>query len=259
MAKMKINVKQEAAGRLPFVPFIEHDNLCLGYLTGVRLVESEIKADSKWEFSGMKITSLVFDFVQYKANAIEKDRFHTESELPIANVLSTGEPRAAATIEKDFNDLFLRVKHIHDQFAGSPNYKAFDVDLEVEVDGPAKKRLDSQKALFTALADAFNKGLDGETPIYSTKVLLAMKLIATERKANNGKKFRQLLLPRYVGKGTVEAVRIDKQTGKMHYTLVFKPGESVDLKGKVVQPLIEGDSVANSELSDNLKKELGIA
>lgn len=263
--KFKINVNAEVTNRLQFEPQPEINNLCLGYLTGVKVNRIKSEPDANWEYAGQEYNQLVLEFIQHKELTSDKDRFHTETELPIASMKKEKEGskilvnRAASDIEDSINQLWGRIKHIHDQFKNVPNFKPIESMPDILYDAKVVDRLKSYDAFFEALAEAF-VGTDGQ-PIYGTteNKMLVMKLVASERQGKKSN-YRVLAFPRFVGKGFVETARIIN--GKLHTTLAFTTNETVNTKTTTKVPIIEGVSnsgLGNTESDAALKAKLGIA
>ena len=253
MSKIKIDVKQEVTSVLPFMPFPEFNNLCLGFLTAVEYDETEAK-DSQWEYAGQTVPKLTFRFVQYKAKADDKDRVFSHRELPIATIKVSGEEVTDANLVLMYTEMWKRIKHIHDQYVDSPNYKEIKSIPEFDAHASLNERLATFTKFFKQMADAFNKGKDKETPIYlphgavgaDKTNLLAMKLIAGGR--NNG----TLVFPTFVGTGFVEQAKF--KGPKLDSILVFKAKETVELGSATANPA--GAVAAQSDISAQIADQL---
>jgi hypothetical protein len=223
MSKVIIDVNEDVKSRLGFELFPAYDNFALGYLTDVRVEETDSKEDAKWEYAGFKISRLVFEFTQHKDAYNDKDRFQVHSELPVKQTLTDGSTRKEADIANDYREMWRRIKHIWDQYSAYATtplavVPSFDTGLDESA------RLEEFKAFFEAFAAAFNtSGVEG-TPIYakyggkSNAKLMVLKLIAS------GTKNSYLSLPKYVGKGFIEPAVIENT--KLKTTLKFGPNES---------------------------------
>ena len=255
MPKIKINTQESVTGRLGFKPFKKYNNLCLGYLTGVEITTSEIEEDSKWEYAGKTVPRLAFHFEQFKEDSSSPDRFYTRTEMLIASVNSKGEPIAEDNLTGMYTELWKRIKHLHDQFAKAPNYKPIDFEVEFEPNDPIDKRIADMTKFFKNVADAFNVGKDGKSPIYSTETLLAMKLIKTAKTSQKGKTYFTLDMSNYVGKGQFDTPIIKE--GKIITVLEFTSNETVDLTAPTATTAVAG--VGQGEQMDaGVAKSLGL-
>jgi len=251
MTKIKIDVKADVTSRLGFKPMPEFGNFCPAYLTGVEFTESESKEDAKWDFAGLKIPRLSFHFIQWKANMNDKDRFYTLAILPISTTKKNGEDMEEDMIVSFYNEMWKKIKHIHDQYATSKNYKelSFPEDLTFTPDANAEARLAEFESFFKAVVKAFMKGKDGKTPIFGEKEIVVLKLVASGPKAN------YLALPSYVGKGFIE--RCNVINGKLKTTLEFRPSEGVELgisSAGAASPQADG----GLDLPDDIKAGLNL-
>jgi len=251
MSKIKINSKEAVTSRLGFKPFAQFDDLCYGRLTKVEVTESEIKETSNWEYKGLTVPRLSFEFIQHKLSKADPDRFYGFAELPIANIKSDGTDITDESLLTMYTEMWRRIKHIHDQYTVAPNFKAIDFDPEFDTGLSIDKRVESFKTFFTKFADAFNKGTDGK-PIYlvegdDTAYGCAMKLIAS------GNKKSYLAFPNFVGKGFIQRCGI--KSGKLDTTLEFRANEGIELGGSALaQPMIAsvGGAAGDAGMSDEL-------
>ena len=249
MTKLKIDVNADVTSRLGFEPMAQFGNLCPAYLTTVEVTTSKIDDDSKWEYAGHEVPRLAFHFTEWKENASDKDRFFTHAELPIAIVKTDGTNVTEENLEKMYTEMWKRIKHIHDQFEGSPNYKAISFNVEFEPSAPLEERIKAFTKFFDNIAKSFNVGKDGSTPIFGAKDLVALKLIAS------GKKLSYYGLPTFVGKGFIERVSIAK--GKMTTTLRFGASENVKL-GVQAGIMANDNATTGGEVPEELAAKLGL-
>jgi len=225
MSTIKIDVTQSVTSRLGFEPLEVYNNMCLGYLTKVAVETLESKADGKWEFAGLTLPRIVLEFHQLKDVHNNKDRFLVHSELPLTVTKANGEERTTENIEKSYIELWRRLKHIHDAYATSPNYKPMDIEPEFNPDLPAEDRIKEFEVFFKAVEQAFMVGADGKTPIfepYGTSKelnLVTMKLVASGQKGN------YLAFPTFVGKGFIEKT-VRGNGGKIDTALKFTGSET---------------------------------
>ena len=208
---IKIDKNKEVTGRLPFEPVPEFGNLAIGYLTDVEVVETDSKDTAKWEFAGMKVPMLAFRFTAYKRKSTDKDRFMTMSFMPISNQLADGTDREDAKILVSYEQMWDKIKHLHDQFLTNDNYAAIASNPEFDNTKPEADRLTEFKAFFNGIVKDFTIGKDKATPIYKAKQNLAIVLVAS------GRKLSYHSIPDFVGKGIFELAKIDN--GKLQTDL----------------------------------------
>jgi len=243
MGIIKIDKNREVTGKLPFEVFPEFNDLGVGYLYDVEVTENESKDDAKWEFAGMKVPVLNFRFKQYKRKASDKDRFMTMSFMPISNQLADGTQREESKLTTSYLQMYDKIKHLHDQYAGNDNYKPMSTNFEFNPDGTVAARLKEFKKVFEGIVKDFKVGKDGTNPIYKDKQYLAMVLVAS------GKKLSYLALPDFVGKGIFDLfTTVD---GKID-TYLRIPANATTKLG-ISAPQAPATSVANSELPADLQ------
>lgn len=254
MTKVKIDTKDPVTSRLPFEPFEQYNNFCVGELESIEISESKIDEDSKWEFKGLTVPRIAFHFVQMKLKATEPDRFFTHSELPIAKVKVDGTFVTDENIQKMYTEMWRRLKHIHDQYRISPNYKPFpdDFELEFNVDGTPEERVKEFVDFFKNIKNAFEQGKN-KKPIYldaeGKRIPMTMKLIAS------GNRKSYLAFPVFVGRGFIEPFKVE--AGKLKTVLRFGPSETTSLgSAPPAQPAASGAQMP--ELSPEMKRALGL-
>lgn len=262
----EFNVNKEVTAKLRFQPEEKHGNRCRGYLVSVEVVENEIgkvtaKGDvSTWEFAGLTIPTLCFNFEQHKSSNIEKTRYFTHFEKIIGNLHSVekgGEAIDIKSLDSFYEQMWSRVKHIHDCFASLPNYQAFGKDVEaagkklfagyIAADKTAESTVKLFTTFFKAVVKAFNEGKDGKA-IYKIDDKPAMcwiKLIAEYRKK------QYLCFPTFVGTGFIELHRKDVQP-----TITFSANESIILGGS--RTAAPTPPSAGEDFSDEVKKAMGL-
>lgn len=224
---IKIDKNQEVTSRLGFKPLPQFNNFCLGFLTNVEVTESEISNDSKWEFKGKTVPRLAFHFDAWRGSTNDPERFYGKSEMLIAGINNKGEAITDDNLVGMYTELWKRIKHLHDQYRGTANYKEMDFDVAFEPKDPIDKRIADMKTFFNNVAKAFNSGKNKKAIYADNSALLAMKLIKTSKKTKKGKTYFVLDLPNYVGKGYLQAVKV--VDGKIDTTLEFTGTETVDL------------------------------
>jgi hypothetical protein len=242
MGIIKIDKNKEVTGKLGFEVFPEFNDLGVGYLTDVEVTENESKDDAKWEFAGMKIPVLNFRFQQYKRKATDKDRFMTISFMPISNQLADGTNREESRVVKSYIQMFDKIKHLHDQYAGNDNFAPLATDFEFNSDGTIAARLKEFKKVFESVVKDFKVGKDGKTPIYKDKQYLAIVLVAS------GKKLSYLAIPGFVNKGIFDLFKTTD--GKIDTYLRIPANETTKLG---ISAPVAPTSTANSELPTELQ------
>lgn len=250
---MKFNAKKEVTNRLKFKPIKEFDDLCLGHLEDVRVEINEVKKvndkgqESTWEYAGNMIPQLVFEF-KNDAFKDEKvvDRYYLHRERIIGAVHSDGSPIADTKLEGMYGSMWDRIKHIHDAYSGSPNYKPFDDEVpEINEKATVEERVKQFTKFFKFVADAFNKGADGQTPIYKSAgkpIVMNMKLVAEYKEG------KYLAFPTFVGEGFIEVHKSGVEP-----TIEIKPNETVKLSSSTDSESSNDDNV-NDDLPDEVKK-----
>lgn len=191
-------------------PDPEIGNLIKGYLKSVTVEETVVPKvnettgqESTWEYAGYKVPYLRFTFVQQKKKDDTRDRYLKYNESVFTFVNKEGSPVDMSTIEKLFETMNDRIVHIHQAFKDDVNYKELP-DLEFNEKGDAKTRLESFKAFYTAVADAFNKGAN-DKPIYADANNNLLPVFIKVLPDYQSKKF--YTLPSFVGKGFIERAR----------------------------------------------------
>jgi hypothetical protein len=255
MSKIQIDVEKSVTSRLGFEPIKAYYGFCLGYLTGVRLEKSVSEADAKWEFAGYETSRLVFDFAQLQDEHNDKERSFSYSVMPISNTNADGKEKTDKTKVLFYTEVWNHVKHIHDQFIGSPNYKPLtavpDFDYELDINA----RLAQFEKFFTDAFACFTVGKDEKTPIFEpyggkTKDnLLVMKLVAS------GDKNAYLSFPNFVGKGFVEKAVFKNSV--LDTVLKFGVSETSVTGNANIQR--REPSAVQQGISDEVKKLLGQA
>lgn len=256
---MKFDSKKEVTSKLKFKPVEEFDNLCLGKLVSVEVVENESAkindqgVESNWEYAGNMIPKLKFNFESVKhpkQSESEYDtRYYTHTEEIIGAITKTGEPIKSKTLIRLYTSMFDRIKHIYDAYSTTTNYKPL-ADNIPEIDEttniPSEARVKQFKKFFMFFVNSFNKGLDGKTPIFMANgksIAMTMKLVADYRSG----KF--LAFPTFVGEGFIEVFKSGKRP-----TIEIKPDERVTLIAEVPKTTGAGDTSMDSSIDDEVQK-----
>lgn len=243
---IKIDKNKEVTSRLPFLPFPQFDNLGLGYLIGVRVTETVSKEDAKWEFKGMTVPLLAFDFIQHKLKSDEKDRFMTMSFGMISNELADGTERKESKVETSYYQMWDKIKHLHNQYEGD-NWMPIATEPTFKPEGTIEERIIEFKAFFEGIAKDFLVGKDKSTPIYKVKDLLGVVLVAS------GKKLSYHSVPDFAGKGIFDRVSISEK-GKLITTLVMPPNATIKLGESQPQGNPQGGAAGTDDVPEELKQ-----
>lgn len=269
---MKINTTKDVAKRKLFLPEEKTNFIPLAMLESVTVVETEMPiADDKgvpstYEYAGFMLPSLQFTFKQAFAEEDAPERYLQHVEKPMALKNKDGELIDDKTIESVIQGSFDRIRHIYeDGFKKSPNYKAVDWSKlpELKEKADVQERLESYKAFYEFIADAFNKGKvigvagsanSTQLPVFmatpTKHVYVWLKVIA------HMPDMAYLCLPTYIGRGFVEP--FSEKYPKP--TIYFEGKETYVLsKGKTKSANADGGAAANldsdeSEMSPDLQK-----
>jgi hypothetical protein len=250
---IKFNVNEDVTSKLKFKPNPTLNNLCLGTLENVSVQYSDIEAvDNKgvkkdWEFSGMKIPRLVFEFKNVVADTdvdkAERTFIHSESVITITK--NTGEKVEKKTVNDLYHAMWKRIKHIHDAYKDSPNFVAIKTLPEMIDDGTAQERAKNFDEFFTAIAAVFSNK-EGKKIYQNAKeqgIITFMKLVAL-------KDNKYLTFPTYVGEGFIEAYKEGVPP-----TIELKPSETVVIKSSDKENATNTKEAVN-ELPDFIKAKL---
>lgn len=248
---IKIDVTKDVTQRLKFEPSKAHGMYCIGKLESVELSSVEIKADADWEFKGMTIPRLAFHFVNHKIDPNDPDRYFTHSELPIAIVKKDGAPAKYASM---LTELWNRLKHIHDAYKGTPNYRPIqpgDIpDFSDDITSDPAVRIKEFEAFFTYMFNSF-KGTGDQKPIWldvnGVSVPQTMKLIATD-----GEKSQYLAFPKFVGTGFIQPFKL-KGTA-LDTTLSFRGSETSVLTSTT--PVLAPGATQEGGIDPNLPEDV---
>lgn len=246
MNKIKIDINKEVTSKLPFTPFPQFNDLCVGYLTDVEVYETKSSESKNWEFAGYTIPILAFRFTQYKLNVNEKDRFMTMSFMPISNTLSDGTDRLPSKLLVSYNQMFDKIRHLHDQYAGNENYSKFTTQFEFDPSLPIEDRIAEFKSVFESVVNDFKIGKDKKNPVYKEKQNLFIVMVAS------GKSKSYLSVPDFVGKGIFDLYKVDNK-GKADTTLLIPVNATTKLGSSAVADIPINQGTAASGLPKDLQ------
>lgn len=203
---LKFEGKKKVTSDLGFKPDMTIGGLCHAFLTKVEVIEQKVdKVDDKnverdWEYAGFTIPKLQFTFIQKKEENQSRDRILRHTEDPLTTIGKDGTPIEMDTITAIFEAMNDRIVHIHETFKGTPNYLPL-TNLELDIKGDTKAKLESHKVMFTAIAKSFNEGKEGK-PIF---VDAKGKSIPVYLKIQPDYKTKAFYtIPKFVGKGFIE-------------------------------------------------------
>lgn len=253
----KFDPKKQVTSNLKFKPsnYDDLNGLVLGTLqkVEVELEESpKIKDDGSenpYQFAGMKVPTLKFIFKNHlrPEDKDRADRFFTHAEKNIVSVKNNGEKIAPRKLESLYDSMWSRIKHIHDAFENTPNYKPFESLPEIDPAAPDDKLNEQFINFFQTVADAFNKGKDGK-PIFvddkGVNIVCYMKLVADY----NTRKY--LAFPTYVGEGFIERYKVGVPP-----TIELKPSETQKLSSSEESSKERGTS-GSAAGTDDIPKEI---
>jgi len=258
---IKFDSKKQVTNKLKFKPDHEFNNLCLGKLLNVEVTKNkhekfdEKGKESTWEYAGMMIPNLVFSFKQvHREESFDKaERFYDHREGIITQTKRNGEPIEMKKVMEMYEAMWDRIKHIHDAFQSSPNYKPFGDIPEIDEKADAATRLEQITKFFDFVAASFNKGKN-DKPIYvdtnDQPIILWMKLLPEYKEG------KYLTFPTFVGEGFIE-----RYVNGVKPTIEVKPHESVELtgmtrKGEETPKGVSGVAAGEEELPDYVRKAM---
>lgn len=268
MGKLKnFDVNAEVTNKLTFKPIPEQGNFCFGKLVSVDVTTNlapttkEDGSESNWEYAGMEIPSLNFNFENHKFTAEEPDRFFTHKEGIIGLHTSLGERMKEQDIESLFTNMWKRVKHLYDSYSRSESFKpisdktvkaiqkVFELADEDSKDSTTSVlMLKAITNFYKLLADDFNRV---DKPIYKSNSgkshIMRMKLVPEYKQG------KWYTFPSFVGKGFIEMYRKDVPA-----TLEFAPSESVVLSSGGTSKKANASSGYTAKLDQDLADELGL-
>ena len=248
---MKFDPKKDVTRSLKFKPLADLGNLCLGTLQKVEVTMNEVPkfkddgSESMFEYAGHTLPSLKFVFKNHlrKEDKDRAERFFTYVESVIISKKNDGTPMDTKVLTNLYEQMWDRLKHIHDAYSNEENYKPFGELPEIDETADVDVRVTQFTKFFKTVADAFNKGKGGKA-IFTDKegngLPVAIKLLA------NYPSGKWLTIPNFVGEGFIERFIPGRPL-----TIEVKPGESVALKGGKVS-----DSGGSGVSSSDVPKEI---
>ena len=225
-----------------------------GKITGVRV---EMNTYASGEFANLEAPTLVYEYENFGKGP--HSTYQDRVGIPTSKKYSTKGDKNSTMVdmdEKDIvksnQDMWRRVKHFNDAFAGKANYRSFDTLTEKEVKenldiltvGAPGDRIKSYTKFFTFIAAWMNgtylskKDDAVRLPIYTDKdgASIGVWMVMLPVVAGKGVKYQ---LPTFVRSGgLIEVLVID---GK-----VVKAPVSLELTDKSVLTLAPKNTVANS-------------
>jgi hypothetical protein len=262
---LEFDIEREVQSRLGFKPDPKFNNICLGVLNKVEVIENETaKVDANGnvspnEYAGMSVPKLLFEFQNSKLTKSEPDRFFIHLEGNMVSVKNDGSPNTAIqknhqpTVENLYNQMWDRIKAIYKAFEGNTGiYQPITTNKEVAKAGKelfaniyssAAIRIDLFKKFFTAIVNAFNEGgIDGQCIFQNKKeegVPLWIKLIAEFKEQT------KLVFPTYCDHAFVEMRFANVPT-----TLEIYADETVELQAKVKGKIANRENGAGDPIED---------
>lgn len=242
---VKINVNQDVTSRLRFEPRKDLGMFCVGKLDSIEFDTKHIAEDKEWEFKGLDVPRLAFHFVNH-ADPDGIERYFTHSELPIAATKKDGVASTDKSLTTMLTALWARIKHIHDAYKSSPNYRPWTYEpvFSTAEEATPAKRIEEFTAFFNAVNLAFvGDESKGEKPIWigsdGSSIPMTMKLIATD-----GKTAQYLDFPKFIDEGCIQPYQL--LDGKLKTTLRFRPTETAIIQA-VATPVAAGSGAPGAE------------
>lgn len=228
---MKFDPKKDVTRSLKFKPLEDLGNLCLGTLEKAEVIMNDVPkfkndgSESPYEFAGHTVPSLRFTFKNFlrEDDKDRAERWFNFVESVIIYKKNDGTPMKQKDLESIYEQMWDRIKHIHDAYKNDVNYKPFGELPEIDEKADVEARIIQFTKFFKAIAEAFNKGKN-DKPIFvdqdDNSLPVALKLVPEYQTG------KWLTFPTYVGEGFIE--RYHKG---VPLTIELKPGETVTLKG----------------------------
>ncbi len=259
MAKTrKFNVNDNVKSELKFKPNMDIDKgLNRATLVSVEVLESEIKEETKWQFSGMTVPRIVYRFRSLDL----PHRFFNKEYKVLSN-----EYTEKYTDEIEFSlqqTMFDHFVDMHKAFSECPNYKPLDQKVATILNNQKEEATTEElvklyKSLFTTMAKAFNEGNNGK-PIFEDKdgngIEIWLKLVSDYK---SGLFYD---VPRFIREGFIEVIQRDNDGIIIEPLIEIKiaQGESVTLREKntatTVKVETDDDSPANiDEIKNRMKR-----
>jgi len=198
------------------------NNLCSLRLLNVSVTE-QVSTDSKevYEYHGMNVPNLVFEFAQDHSDGIE--RFLTWAIKPVVSIMNDGSINPSKTRNSIYLGQYKHVRHIYDAFTSLPNTIPMDkLKLpELVIDGvPKEQHLKDVKKWYQAMATWFVD--KDKKPIYTNVNGDGYKLLT---KCIINKNAKTIDIPQYINDGFIELLKMENS--KVVTGLEIKPNEAV--------------------------------
>ena len=209
---------------LKFKPRPELNNLCVGKLVKVELLESEIAQyneagiESTWEYAGHTIPRLELTFMQTPSNTDPRERIYKQEYKVIGSLKNDGSEIDSKTVKSLYESMYAHLKHIANAYKTKANYSEAVADvnlLAIDISAPVETRIVMFKNFLQYFVNLF-AGKDGKG-IY-TNAECWMKLVADY---SSGK---FLAFPTFVGEGFIELVVKGRNPG-----IELKASETIEL------------------------------
>lgn len=256
--------------RLSFKPDVNlYGGLSIGKLLKVEVSEHEVSTSkedgtpSSWEFAGMVLPNLVFEYEQVLGAKDPAKRYLVHTETIPATTDSNGTPIDLKLWSDLTTNLFKRLQHILNVM-NDGELAPVDTKMKlpkISFSDPKEKRVADMKTLFTEFARLYNaKNAEGKVRYADAKFWMAV--IAAPKTGN------YYVLPSYVGKGYLEVfkqnvaptieipnnatVELTKKTNKKE--VAAKPDVNYQDVDTVARPVAS----ANAS-TDDVLKQMGLA
>ena len=246
-----LDIKKSVTQRLGLEPIQTEEGFQFGGATPCYLEKVFVDSQKyeKGEFAGLEVPVLRFEFINYKFNKTDVDKFLTHSEKPVGGkmLVSGTEDQYEAVptekIEKFIGEQWARIKCIIQTFKGCVNYKEIenisDADVKKYFNLPAvatpEAKINAYLNFYTYIANFFNN--EGKSFNLDKDANLIPIWLRIEPDYNSGKFYT---IPAYVEKGITELMKRDAtgkilnpQTIKIKVDLHLRIGKKNRSKGTV--------------------------
>ncbi len=246
-----LDIKKSVTQRLSLEPIKTDEGFQFGGATPCYLEKVFVDSQKyeKGEFIGLDVPVLRFEFINYKFNKTDVDKFLTHTEKPVGGKMlvqgteDTYEAVPTEKIEKFITEQWARIKCIIQTFKGCVNYKEIenisDADVKEFFNLPAvatpEAKVKAYLAFYEYIANFFNN--EGKVFNLDKDANLIPIWLRIEPDYNSGKYY---VIPSYVEKGITELMKKDStgkilnpQTIKIKVDLNLRVGKKNSHKGSL--------------------------
>lgn len=246
---MLLDVQVSSTSRLGLEPIKGADGqyLYAGGIIPTRVMEVSVdkQKHEKGEFAGMEVPVLKVEFENLKTNASDPDRFHTHYFKPVGtkalvkNTTDQYENRKPEEIDADTQMLWKTLKHFLESLTGVNYRNIASIPKEDQVKylnlpgiDSAEKRITEYQLFFDYIAKFVNGDGTLKSQIIDAEgkpLPLWVKMLPnySKEEKRNAKYYE---IPRYIGQGVFEPLKIDKGILVAPKIIRVKATESLALK-----------------------------